>query len=315
MVFYDRNLLKHSFFQTWIRTFPLSFALKAGESLKTIDSYQTILEKVQKQALKTPFASDTIFVAVGGGSVGDFVGFLASTYQRGKRLVQIPSTWLAAMDSAHGGKTGLNLNHVKNQIGTFYPAEKVILCRELLLSQPEGRLRDSFGEILKIAIINRPKLFWQIRFGANSVWRNLPQLISGKMAIVQKDPLEQSGLRKILNLGHTMGHVFEAAHGLAHGEAVLWGLLFSARWSFQLNLLNERDFIQISNRIFQILPTTKNYLNIPEKKVKALLSQDKKRKKSDHVDFIFIRHIGSVQMKSVTIDQIIAETQRQRTDY
>lgn len=315
VVFYDRNLLKHRFFKIWLKQFQHSVALKAGESLKTLNSYQSVLSQLQKNSQKTPFSSETVFVAVGGGSVGDFVGFLASTFQRGKRLVHIPSTWLAAVDSAHGGKTGLNLNSVKNQIGTFYPAESVILVRDLLLSQPSERLRDSFGEILKIGVINRPNTFQQVVYDAQSVWKALPALIAGKMAIVQKDPFEKNGLRKVLNLGHTLGHVFEAHFGISHGEAVLHGMLFTARWSFERGTLKENDFIHISNRIFSVLNKPSNYLKIPDTKIRSLLAQDKKRQTSDKVDFIFIQKIGKVIIKSVTTDQVLAEVQRQRMEY
>ena len=151
VLFYDSVLIQNSTVKSWIEKFEHRIDLKSGESLKTLTRLGQILQRLELHDV--PMTSELTFVALGGGSVGDFVGFLASIYWRGRKLIHIPSTWLAAVDSAHGGKNGLNVNEVKNQLGTFYPAEQIIVCRDLLKTQPPERLMDALGEILKIAIL------------------------------------------------------------------------------------------------------------------------------------------------------------------
>jgi 3-dehydroquinate synthase len=310
VVFYDQKLLKNPFFKVWINKFPQRIALNAGESLKTLASYSVQLQKLtQFQVHKR-----TTFISVGGGSVGDFVGFLASTYKRGLRLVQVPSTWLAAIDSAHGGKNGLNFLNSKNQIGTFYLADQIVLSKKLLMSQPTDRVHDAFGEALKIGLINQPKLLQSIQVQPAFLWKNLKLMIAGKYKIVDQDPFEQTGLRQVLNLGHTMGHVFESAHRVSHGQAVLLGLMFAVRYSFHLGYLNKKEFIKICQILFSV-PLKISYnkvLKIPDAKIKNLLLQDKKRSTGAEINFIFIHKIGNVFVQPVLISDLMAEVQRQR---
>lgn len=310
VIFYDQKLLKYPFFKVWINKFPQRIALNAGESLKTLSSYGLQLQKLTSLQIY----KNTTFVAVGGGSIGDFVGFLASTYKRGLRLVQITSTWLAAIDSAHGGKNGLNFLNSKNQIGTFYPADQVVLSKKLLMSQPIDRAYDAFGEAFKIALINQPRLLHSTKISSDFLWKNLKVMIAGKYKIVNQDPFEQTGLRQVLNLGHTMGHVFEVAHKISHGQAVLLGLLFSVRYSFHLGYLNKKEFIKICQILFSVpLKLTYNkVLKISDLKIKKLLLQDKKRSSTSEISFIFIHKIGNVFIQPVLISDLMSEVQRQR---
>lgn len=310
VVFYDQKLLKNPFFKVWINKFPQRIALNAGESLKTLASYSGLLQKLTQYQVH----KNTTFISVGGGSVGDFVGFLASTYKRGLRLVQVPSTWLAAIDSAHGGKNGLNFLNSKNQIGTFYPADQIVLSKKLLMSQPADRVKDAFGEALKIGLINQPKLLQSIQITPAFLWKNLKLIIAGKYKIVDQDPFEQTGLRQVLNLGHTMGHVFESVHHVSHGQAVLLGLMFATRYSFHLGYLNKKEFIKICQILFSV-PLKISYnqvLKIPDMKIKKLLLQDKKRSTSAEINFIFIHKIGNVFVQPVLTSDLMAEVQRQR---
>lgn len=139
VLFYDSVLIKNRALKSWIDTFEHRIDLKSGESLKTLRSLGAILQRLE--LLGVSKTSELAFVALGGGSIGDFVGFLASIYWRGRKLINIPSTWLAAVDSAHGGKNGLNVDDVKNQLGTFYPAEKIIICRDQK-PDPRGNLQS-----------------------------------------------------------------------------------------------------------------------------------------------------------------------------
>lgn len=312
VLFFDKKLLKLTFFKQWLRQFPSTVPLNAGESLKTLSSYQSCLVKIQK----LPISKQTTFVAVGGGSVGDFVGFLASTFQRGKPLIHIPSTWLSAVDSAHGGKTGLNFLKTKNQIGTFYPAQQIFLCRELLFSQPHANTQDAFGEVIKTALINRPSLLNHLEITADFVWKNLRTLISAKYDIVKKDPYETKGFRQVLNLGHTMGHVFESAHGLSHGQSVLLGLLFSLRWSHQKKYLSTTDFYKLCGLIFEV-PFQLHYakaLRVADSKIKTLLGKDKKTTSAYNLRFVFLREAGKPFIQTVSVKELLSEIQRQRKE-
>lgn len=310
IIFYDKKLLKNTLVNSWLKKFNLKIALNAGESLKTIGSYGDVLRKLSD----LPIHKKTVFVALGGGSVGDFVGFLASTYKRGQPLIQLPSTWISAIDSAHGGKNGLNFNNTKNQIGTYYPAAQIILSKKLLMSQPQAQINDAFGEAFKIGIINQPALLNSVKISSDYLWKNLKTMIAGKYKIVDHDPYEKTGLRQVLNLGHTMGHVFESAHKISHGQSVLLGLMFSARYSFQMGYLKKNEFIKICQILFSA-PLSLKYnkvLKIPDQKIKKLLLQDKKRSSGAEVSFIFIHKIGNVFVQPIMISDLLKEVERQR---
>ncbi|MBC7753610.1 MAG: 3-dehydroquinate synthase [Moraxellaceae bacterium] len=317
ILFYDRKTLQHPQIKNWILGFKYKIALNAGESLKTLHSYATTLNQVQKMAQTYGLGgSQLTFVALGGGSVGDFAGFVASTYQRGRKFISIPSTWLAAIDSAHGGKTGLNLNGVKNQIGTFYPATEIHICESVLKTLPPQALNDAFAEALKICLINRPGLFFKISKTHRSLFQHLPQLVKAKYDVVKKDPLEKKGLRKLLNLGHTVGHVFESMHDLTHGQAVFFGTLFSLRFSLKRKFISWDEFQFITEKLFSIqaVMTYQEALRMPTKGVRNRLMQDKKISSHQNVDFIFVRALGKTFVKSIQVDEIIQELLRQQQE-
>ncbi len=316
ILLYDDKTLQHPFIKSWVETFKYRIALNAGESLKTLDSYSFVLKQVQNMVRSNELGgSDLNFVALGGGTVGDFVGFLASTYQRGRKLVLIPTTWLAAIDSAHGGKNGLNLDSVKNQIGTIYPAEKIYICEKVLKTLPQSELNNAFAEALKICLINQPKKFFKIEKDSRSLYQHLPYLIAGKYNIVEKDLYEKKGLRKVLNLGHTMGHVFEAIHNLSHGQAVFFGILFSLRFSLRKKYIKWSEFQRIIEKLFVIEAnlTYQQAIQIPGQKVREVILQDKK-KVNQGIDFIFIKSLGKVVVKTVKVNEIVTEVLRQQRE-
>lgn len=321
VLFYDQILDSKPFFKKWKKGFQYQIALKAGESLKTLESLQKVLKKLSRMNL--PQTTQLTFIAAGGGSVGDFVGFLSSIFLRGRIFVQIPSTWLAAIDSAHGGKNALNFDHQKNQLGTVYLAERIYVVNQLLTAQPEARLNEAMGEVIKIGVINSPSLFDHIEAKENNFKEKdlvliLPKLIAAKMKVVKTDLYETKGLRRVLNLGHTMGHVFESHYKMAHGEAVLFGTLFAARFSFHLGLLKENDFIRISNLIFAF--TSENSMQrflqkMSRAQIQKLLLKDKKVTGENVMDFVFIKKIGSVVRQKVSVQKILDEVERQATEF
>jgi 3-dehydroquinate synthase len=315
--FYDKKVARHKYINSWLGQFDYKIALNAGESLKSIESYSNVLKQIQKMSETNNLGgSELTFVALGGGSVGDFVGFLAATYQRGKKLVSIPTTWLSAVDSAHGGKNGINLNQVKNQIGTYYPADKIYICEKILKGLPPESLNDSYAEALKMGIISQPKLFLNLRMTNSSMLKNLPALISAKNSVVVKDPYEKKGLRKILNLGHTVGHVFEVMHAIPHGQAVLLGMLFALRFSLKKKYLKWDNFLVITEQLFEVQTniTYQQALHMPMTNVVKILNQDKKIISDVNIDFVFVKGLGKVFLKKITTAEIIKELLRQQQE-
>lgn len=315
---YDQRLLKNKILASWIKQKPLKYGVQAGEKLKNLSSFEKHLKKISK-LLQSKSPKQITIVAMGGGSVGDFAGFFASIYKRGVGFVQIPTTWLAAMDSAHGGKNALNVDHVKNQIGTFYFPKEVVLVKEILTTQPTIRTDEAFGEYFKMALLD--KNLWQKSlklksYSALSLWKILPDVIQAKYKVVHLDPYEQKGHRQILNLGHTLGHVLESYYGLAHGIAVNMGLVFALRWSLHRDYLSENHYRQLlKHPLIGKLKFSIQYFPENQKQVKKyenLFLADKKRETQQRVQFIFIKKPGEVFREPILAKDLLQELQRQK---
>jgi shikimate kinase / 3-dehydroquinate synthase len=213
-------------------------AIMPGEQSKTVAH----AEIVWTELVRAGMTRDDVVVALGGGVVGDLAGFCAATYQRGVRFVQVPTTLVAQVDSAYGGKTGVDLAEAKNYVGAFHQPSAVIADTGTLRSLPPAELAAGYAEVVKTALIAGGELWERVRAGADPTD---PQLIAGcaltKLRIVARDERD-AGLRQVLNLGHTVGHAIEAATGFAgyrHGEAVALGLLAALRLSDQAELRRE----------------------------------------------------------------------------
>lgn len=319
LLIYDRALDRHPASAKWIRRFPRRYGVKSGEALKDLAAFPAHVKKISRLASGLASRRLTIVVA-GGGTVGDFGGFVASVFKRGVRLVHVPTTWLAALDSAHGGKTGLNVDGVKNQIGSFYPAAEVHLVKEFLATQPPARAAEAAGEVLKIALLKGGVLArrrWETEgAGTESLWTSLPAAIRGKMSIVGKDPLEKSGVRHLLNLGHTMGHVFETALGLPHGLAVAYGLVFATAFSRARGECGEAAYHRIVSHplwgTFLPSPLYAKCLAVPPAKIRALLLQDKKRTRGRSLRFVLLKDVGRPVIREIDVDVILREVARQK---
>jgi 3-dehydroquinate synthase len=184
-------------------------------------------------AMEKGLARDSLICGAGGGVVTDMTAFAASLYMRGCRLILIPTTLLAMVDAALGGKTGIDAGVYKNMIGSFYPAEEVRICPEILKSLPEKEYMNGLGEILKTAIIGDPHLMTLLREQRDAVMARDPEVLKEmirscvlmKGALVEED-LREKGRRAFLNLGHTFGHALEAVSEFrwSHGAAVVWGM-------------------------------------------------------------------------------------------
>lgn len=308
LLIYDGILEKK--FSKWIKTFPRRYKVRSGEQLKDIQKLPLHLKKIA--GLISDLSPKQIqIVAFGGGSVGDFAGFVASVYKRGVGFIQIPSTWLAAIDSAHGGKNALNVGGFKNQIGTIYPAAEVFCVQEVLFSQPQIRADEALGELLKIALLEGHELYEQVAkmqgpISHEKIWSVLGPAVSAKYKVVAQDPYEETGYRHLLNLGHTFGHAVESVHNLPHGIAVNIGLHFSLRWSQQQGYLSEKDYQKIcETSLGSYLVDLGPYL--AEKNISkyiAAIGQDKKKTSATHVRFIFLQGPGKPLIESVSLKEI-----------
>mgnify|MGYP000013505793 CR=1 FL=1 len=215
-------------------------ALPPGESAKTIE---TVLDLCQ-QLLAQGFDRRSLLLAVGGGVVGDITGFAAAIYMRGIPYIQVPTTLLAQVDSSLGGKTGVDLPSGKNLLGAFHQPRLVLSDLDVLASLSSEARRDGFAEVIKAALIEDPDLFSILeKEGADLLDTDNPLLemiiakaCDVKCRVVNRDEHE-SGLRRVLNFGHTLGHALEAAanYNITHGQAVAAGMAvairFSQRWA------------------------------------------------------------------------------------
>ncbi|MBS4058186.1 MAG: 3-dehydroquinate synthase [Bacteroidales bacterium] len=205
----------------------VSITIAAGENNKHL---QTAME-VWEQLSVHQAGRDALLINLGGGMVTDLGGFVASVYKRGIETIHVPTTMLAMVDAAIGGKTGVDFMHLKNNLGTFHGPSWVFVITKFLETLPSRQYRSGIAEIIKYGFISRPELLKQDLFNIekSALQSIIGRCIDAKTNIVQADPEEQ-GIRKLLNLGHTVGHAFEAMalmkqQDLLHGEAVASGLV------------------------------------------------------------------------------------------
>ncbi len=195
-----------------------------GERWKSLESWRGLLNRFVEHGLDR----DALVVAYGGGVVCDLAGFAAASYLRGVRWIAVPTTLLAQVDAAHGGKTGVDHPAAKNLIGAFHPPVEVLVDPGFLSTLPERELSGGLAEVVKHGVIGAPSLLERV--GVEEPGAFVEQAARVKLSIVARDPKEQ-GERRLLNLGHTLGHAVEHASGfgLHHGEAVAVGLRAACR--------------------------------------------------------------------------------------
>ena len=220
------------------------FTLPPGEQTKCYAQLERLLDGM----LASGIARDGVVVALGGGVVGDLAGMAASLLRRGVACVQVPTTLIAQTDAAIGGKTAVNTAHGKNLVGTFHQPAAVFASTRALATLPDEEMRAGMAEVVKYALLDGPELFGVVEGGRGAVMRRDPGALvelvgrcaSIKAAIVEQDERE-GGLRRLLNLGHTVGHAVERALGygcLRHGEAVSIGLVAACELSRHRGMLD-----------------------------------------------------------------------------
>ena len=278
---------------------PTVLFLPSGERYKRMAS----VESLAQQLALAGADRDSILLALGGGVVGDITGFLAAIYMRGIRYVQLPTTLLAQVDSSVGGKTGVNLIAGKNLIGSFHHPLAVLADTDLLATLPPAELRAGLQESIKAGVICDAKLF---RFMEENVdatlagdsaalTRIVTASVQVKAAVVSQDERE-TGLRMILNFGHTLGHAIEAATGykrLLHGEAVGWGSIAATYVSLNRGVLRQRDADRIIGLICRYGALPK--FRVKAEKLVALTSHDKKTRNGRRA-FVLATGIGSAEI-------------------
>jgi 3-dehydroquinate synthase len=272
-----------------------------GEPSKRLATVEVMAEKLAKMGADRK----AVIIALGGGVVGDVAGLLASLYMRGVEFVQVPTTVLAQVDASIGGKTGVNLVAGKNLLGTFYHPRVVLIDPTVLKTLPDREFRAGLYEALKCGIIGNVELF--IRFEQNHTrilkrdsaeleWL-IAQSVKLKAEVVSADEHE-GGLRRVLNLGHTIGHALEAATGyrkLLHGEAVAWGMLAATKIALNVGRTDSVTAGRISDAVLSLgrLPE----LSVNTRNIVGRLQSDKKTQ-NGVVHFVLPREIGKVEISS-----------------
>ncbi len=289
------------------------FILPDGEAEKTLDNIAHIYDALLSNRLER----NATLIALGGGVVGDMAGFAAATYLRGVNYIQVPTTLLAQVDSSVGGKTGVNRPLGKNMVGAFYQPQCVLADTDTLNSLPDKELFAGLAEVIKYGLINNLDFFqWLEANIENLKSRDKDSLVQAiktsceeKAAIVASDEKE-SGIRAILNLGHTFGHAIETAMGYGnwlHGEAVATGMLMAADLSWRIGNLTIEDVSRIKKLLIEaglpVVPpesvTISEYL--------SLMSRDKKNIQGS-IRFILLEKIGKALISADIDPELLEQT-------
>lgn len=282
--------------------------LPAGERSKRLQE----VERLAGEMVLAGADRSSLVLAFGGGVIGDLGGFLAAIYMRGIGCVQIPTTLLAQVDSSVGGKTGVNLRSGKNLVGSFHQPRAVVACTEVLGTLARRQLRAGLQESIKGGLIRDPSLFRLIEHHASEIDAGdvgvLERVVSAsvrlKAEVVAEDERE-SGLRMILNFGHTIGHAIEAVAGygqILHGEAVAWGMLASLDISGKRGWLREEERVRAEELIRRFDPVKPP--PIKPGKLLGAVARDKKNRDGKR-RLVLLKGLGNaVITEDVTDDEI-----------
>lgn len=274
---------------------PESIVIPAGEENKNLE----LATMLWRELIEAKANRQTFLVGVGGGVVCDLVGFVAATFMRGVRFGLVPTTLLAQVDAAIGGKCGVNMESYKNMVGAFAPADFVLCDAGLLSSLPEREFRSGLAEIIKAAIIGDGELFElfenhtfeELRRDGELLAEAVRRSVAVKCGIVSRDPYEQ-GERRVLNLGHTWAHAIESlSSDFTHGEAVAVGIVRATQRALGEGLIAAADATRIESLIARYgLPTS---CNLSDEELFEAMTHDKKAT-SAGVGFVLPKGIGKV---------------------
>jgi 3-dehydroquinate synthase len=256
--------------------------LPDGEKYKTLEIWARIFDKL----LSARHNRTTTIIALGGGVVGDMAGYAAASYQRGVDFIQIPTTLLSMVDSSVGGKTGVNHPSGKNMIGAFYQPRLVLADIDLLETLPAREFSAGLAEVIKYGLISDYEFFVWLENNIDLLMqRNVEALTfavkrscENKAFVVGKDERE-SGLRAILNLGHTFGHAIETAQGYGnwlHGEAVAAGMVMAADLSCRRGAITDEELQRVVNILLRANLPVRSPTNMTDEEFLSLMGVDKK---------------------------------------
>lgn len=299
--FYD------GFLREYVPELPASrIALRATESEKCIST----VEGITKALLEAGADRDSMILGIGGGITTDIAGFIAATYMRGVSCGLVPTTLLAQVDAAIGGKNGVNVGGYKNMIGTIRRSDFVFISPAFLATLPEREFRCGVSEMLKTFLIADKEAYEAAvcHFRGEKECDELyliQRAVEIKCGIVERDERE-NGERRLLNLGHTFGHAVEKVQGgrpdaLLHGEAVAAGTLLSAKISYRYGLLPKEEYERVKADFASLyLPTE---LPIGVEEAMEAVAKDKKRS-GEKINFVLLEHIGKAVIQPLTIEEI-----------
>jgi 3-dehydroquinate synthase len=297
----DGHIL-HTYGHLWKGT--PCYSVKPGEKSKSLG---TAIE-IYRWLISQNADRSSFILGIGGGMVCDLAGFVASTYLRGIKFGFVATSLLAQVDASVGGKNGVNVDGYKNIVGTFNQPAFVLCDTSLLKTLPSEELRNGLAEVVKHALIADNEMFDLIEQQTDAILNLDPGMINYlvsrsvkiKSAVVSSDERE-TGLRRVLNLGHTWGHAVEKTEGIPHGYAVSIGLVFAAGLSVAKRYLLQRDKERLENLLIRLGLPLLTYANIHEL-FDALLKD--KKKEADHVHFVLMQGIGKVVVEPISITDI-----------
>jgi len=291
-----------------------SVTLPAGETAKTFDQLRRLLGALERHRLDR----GGIVVALGGGTVGDVAGFAAAIWLRGVRLVQVPTTLLAMVDSAIGGKTGINTDLAKNAVGAFWQPVAVVADLATLGTLPEDEYLAAFGEIVKYAITLDPKLALTLVADVERLRARDPEAletvvdacVAAKARVVAADERDR-GPRAVLNYGHTVGHALETATGyrLAHGRAVAHGMRAAARIAARLGRCSE-GLVAQQDELLAAYGLPGRLPRIKAEEVLAAIPRDKKAARGS-VGWVLPRELGRAEVGRPVPSEVVEEAVRE----
>lgn len=281
---------------------PNVITVPAGETAKSLKVLGDCYDQLAMRRLERR----SFLVALGGGCVGDLAGFVAASYLRGIPYVQVATTLLSQVDSSVGGKVGINLKSGKNLVGAFHQPRAVFCDLDTLSTLPDREMRAGMAEVVKYGVIQDPEFFRRLEKELENIMKRDPATLAAVIArcctlkaeVVGDDEFEMTGVRAILNFGHTVGHGLEAISGYneyLHGEAVSLGMVAAARLSSRVMGFPEEDADRVRDPLARIgLPTT---LKLPKRKRDQLLDAMRLDKKvsGGELKFVLAKTIGTVE--------------------
>jgi 3-dehydroquinate synthase len=290
-------------------SFAATHILRPGEANKTLAE----LERLTDALLDHRIERGDLIVALGGGMVGDMAGLAASLVKRGCRLVHIPTSLLAMVDSGIGGKTAVNTRHGKNLLGAFKSPEAVLIDSETLTTLPAAELRAGYAETVKYGLIGDAAFFaWCEAHGRNLLAGDegarlhaIETCVRAKLSYVQGDERDTAGRRALLNFGHSFGHAIEAESGMAHGLAVAIGMAVALRFSHALGLCPAEDVARATAHLTEIgLPT--QITGLDSIALLDRMAQDKKAA-NGRIRLVLSRGIGQAFLHGGISPEILAD--------